>query len=340
MSGRFDRQTRLPDVGEAGAARIRDATVAVVGVGALGTVAAEILARSGVGTLVLMDGDVVELSNLQRQALFTTRHAEEGTPKVLAAAETLAAIAPDTRVVPHLCRLDGANAAQRLAGANVIADGLDNVETRLLLNEYAVREGVPYVYGGAVGHEGLVFPVLPGRGPCLQCLFPDPPRAGELPTCDTAGVFGPLTHLVGSLIAAHVLRIVLDDAPAVGLTRVGTNPPAAHTRPLGADHRDPSCAVCAERRFDRLSLARRETAAAVCGRNAVEVMPARDTAIDLPRLAERLGPAGAVRLRPALLRFCPSEGVEITVFADGRALVAGTSDGAAALALYARWIGA
>jgi len=177
---RFDRQERFAPLGPAGQARLERARVLVVGAGALGGVLAQNLVRAGVGTLVLADRDVVELTNLPRQVLFEDRHAAEATPKALAARETLARIGGPTVVEAHAVHVEASNLEQLAADADLILDGTDNLTTRYLINDFAVRSGVPWIYGGVVSSGGLVLAVRPGKSACLRCIFPDPPPPGTV----------------------------------------------------------------------------------------------------------------------------------------------------------------
>ena len=202
---RFARQLRFSGLGAAGQERLAAARVALVGCGALGGVLAQCMHRAGVGQLVLIDRDVVEASNLPRQVLFDESHAQLGTPKVEAAAESLARAGGPTELVLHACHLDAGNADELLGGAQLVLDGSDNMATRYLLNDWCVRSGLPWVYAGVVGAAGCVLPVLPGRGACLRCLWPEEPPTGSLPTCDSAGVVLPGVAAVASMAAGDNL---------------------------------------------------------------------------------------------------------------------------------------
>src|SRR5690606_6029507 len=188
---RYNRQVLLPEIGEAGQMRLREARVLVVGCGALGTVLAESLVRAGVGWLRIVDRDVVEASNLQRQTLFDESDAAVAVPKAAAAAERLRRINSQVTIDPLVLDLHGGNVESLLgegdARVHLILDGTDNIETRYLLNDVAAKHRIPWIYAACVGIEGRVMLLEPG-GPCLRCVFPNPPGPGELPTCDTAGV--------------------------------------------------------------------------------------------------------------------------------------------------------
>ncbi len=337
LAQRFDRQIRFAPLGREGQGNLVSARVLVVGCGALGGILAQTLFRAGVGELVLVDRDVVELSNLPRQVLFDERHVREGTPKARAARETLERSGGPTRVRAHVLHLDARNLELVAEDVDLILDGTDNLETRYLLNDFCVEQGLPWVYAGVVGSAGLVLPVLPGRSACLACLFPEPPPPGVLPTCDSAGVLLPAVGAVASFAAGLGLRLVarprLDFEPA--LLELDTW--NGEVRRLQAP-RDPDCRVCARREFVYLHRAGGE-AIALCGRNTVQI-PARGPRRMLSTVA-RLLPAGAseVQIHAELLRFA-FEGCRVSVFPDGRALVEGTGDVARASTLYERSVGA
>ena len=364
MDPRHSRQTRLPEVGEAGQARLAAATVAVVGCGALGTVAAENLCRAGVKRLILIDRDVVEPSNLQRQALFLHRDAAEVRPKAVAAADRLREIDPSCDPDPRPVDLVAANVETLLAGAAVVLDGTDNAATRYLLNDRCVRAGIPWVYGAAVGTEGRTMPVLPG-GPCLRCVFAEPPPPGSLATCDTSGVLMSATSVVANLQAASAVRILIEhqislEAAAAAADR-GVLPSRSAASAAASSERsarltaldvwsatfrcprrpqrDPDCPCCGRREFPFLD-APASDAATLCGRDAVQVRLAGP--LDLREVAAKLAAAGEVRATPFMVRFAPRDRprLRLSAFADGRLIVQGTADLAEARTVAARYVGA
>jgi molybdopterin/thiamine biosynthesis adenylyltransferase len=334
---RFERQARFAPLGEAGQARLAESRVLLVGCGALGGFLAQLLTRAGVGTLVIVDRDIVEESNLPRQVLFTDAHAAAGQAKVTAAAETLATIGGPTRVETHARHLDADLLPRVAEGAHLVLDGTDNLPTRYLMNDWSVREGVPWIYGAVVASGGLVMPVLPGVGPCLRCLFREPPPPGTLATCDTAGVLGPAVGAVASMQAGLALRLLAaPEGLAPGLVELDVW--SGDTRRLELA-RDPECPCCGARDFPWLERPSGTEAVSLCGRNTVEVRP-RGARPDLATIAARLTSSGVAtqRLGP-MLRFS-ADGQRVTLFPDGRALVEGTEDLGRALAVVDRWVGA
>jgi molybdopterin-synthase adenylyltransferase len=327
---RYSRQTLLPEIGAEGAARLAAAHVLVVGVGALGTRSAELLCRAGVGRLTLVDRDVVEWSNLQRQALFTESDARAAVPKVLAARKALAAINQSTTVDVHLAEFDAefvALSADWLGGVDVIVDGVDNFEARFLMNELAVREGIPYVYGGAVGMEGCCMPVIGGQGPCLCCAMAGQQVPGMQATCSLSGVLASTVTQVAALQFTETVKLLVGAAeaclPGMHFFNLWDN---LHLQlPVT---RDPECRVCGQREFRHLAGDRPLASRRLCGRQAIQLYRREVTAEFIDLQASR-APARVLRRSSAhLVLACAvdARAFEITFFRDGRVVVDGTDD--------------
>jgi molybdopterin-synthase adenylyltransferase len=337
---RYSRQALFPPIGAEGQARIRAARVLVMGCGGLGGESASLLARAGVGFLRIVDRDVVELSNLQRQALFDEEDARACLPKAVAAARRLARVNSDVEVEPVVVDIHAGNILGLLSGIDLVVDGFDNFEGRFLLNDACVREGLPWVYGACVGESGVSTLVVPGRTPCLRCIQPELPAAGAAPTCDTAGILGPAAHLVASIEAAQALRwLVTREAPDPAvLVSADVWTLRLHRAELPPRGSLPPCPCCVERRFEFLDAAA-SPAEALCGRDAVMVRSLAGSPPGFPEIAARLGPLGEVLVNAFVLRFrLPPH--ELTLFRDGRCTVKGTADTALARSLVARYFGA
>lgn len=334
-SDRYSRQTRFLPFGPEGQERLAQSTAAIAGCGALGTVQAALLARAGVGTLRLVDRDYVEQSNLQRQVLYTEQDALEGLPKAEAARRRLMEANSTIRIEAYVSDLNPEAAGDLLGGADAILDATDNFETRMLINDYAVREGIPWIYGAAVGSYGIAMPVLPNDSACLRCIYPEPP-AGAQPTCETAGVLGPVTSLIGSLQAMEALKILAGRAGAVRRKIFTADLWNGPVRETNMPPPDAECPACGQRRFEYLE-GRRRAPVSLCGRNAVQIHEL-SRPLNLRALAERLRTMCEVRANEFALRFRDGE-LEVTVFADGRAIVKGTTDVGVARGVYARFIG-
>jgi molybdopterin/thiamine biosynthesis adenylyltransferase len=337
MNPRYARQSVLSWVGPAGQDRIEASRVAVVGTGALGCASAALLARAGVSRLVLVDRDFVELSNLQRQILFTEEDAEARLPKAVAASKRLRAVRADLDVEALDADLDAELARRLFSECDLVLDGTDNFETRYLLNDAAVEAGKTWIYAGAVGMSGAVAVVRPGDGPCLRCLFPAAPKPGSAPTCETAGILGPVAAAAASIQAAEALKLLAGrpDLLAPGYLSFDL---LSGTFTRVSAGRDPGCPCCASRRFEFLQEEAGTRTHRVCGRDGIIILAPKGTRVDLPALAKRLEAVAPVFSNSYLLQ-TEWEGHPVTLYGDGRALVQRTDDPARARALYARYLG-
>jgi sulfur-carrier protein adenylyltransferase/sulfurtransferase len=240
---RYSRHLMLPEVGEVGQAKLLAAKVLLLGAGGLGSPTALYLAAAGVGTIGIVDDDVVDVTNLQRQVLHTT--AAVGRPKTESGAATLAALNPDVKVVRHDLRLDSSNVMDVLAPYDVIVDGCDNFTTKYLVNDAAVLSGKTNVFGSIYRFDGQASVFTPGKGPCYRCLFPEPTPAELAPSCDEAGVLGVLPGVIGLVQATEAIKAILGvGTPLVG--RLLTYDALAMTFKEYRVRRDPRCALCGD----------------------------------------------------------------------------------------------
>jgi adenylyltransferase/sulfurtransferase len=335
VDDRYSRQIRFQPLGEQGQLRLLASRVAIVGCGALGCFHAGALARAGVGRLRIIDRDYVERNNLQRQWLFEEADAEQALPKAVAAARRIAAINSGIAVEPEVADLTADNAADLLGDVDLILDGTDNFEARYLINDFAIRNGVPWIYGAAVGSYGLSMPVIPGQTACLACVYPEPP-GGTQPTCETAGVLNTITSIIAGLQASAAYQILAGQADAVARVITTVDVWTGSIRQVGLPERSPDCRACGRREFAYLDRSRR-VPISLCGRNAVQIHE-RTRPIDLDALRRTLEPIAPVRANEFALRFFPAP-YEMTVFPDGRAIIKGTTDTGIARGLYARYVG-
>lgn len=345
---RYHRQRILPDVGDEGQRRLLASHVLIVGVGALGSAVAETLCRAGVGRLTIVDRDIVEITNLQRQALYC--EADLGDAKAHAAAKRLAAINSAIQIDAIAVDYTQRNAERIADSADALIDGTDNFETRYLCNDLAVSSDRPFVYGGVVGSQAMQLTVIPGVTPCLRCVFEDPPPPGSTPTCDSAGVLGPAVQMVGALQSTAALKLLLGAAGAIDRRLFTADLWLNRYTRVDLGERKPDCPCCGQRVFDFLEGEAGAEVRSLCGRNSVQISPGDDAPVgrvDLNELAGRLAPFGAFEVRDRLLRGRFREeqsdagdgSIELTLFPDGRAIVSGTSKVDRARSIYAKYVG-
>jgi molybdopterin-synthase adenylyltransferase len=332
---RYSRQVLFAGIGEAGQARLRESSIAIVGSGATGSAAAATLVRAGVGRIRIIDRDYVEASNLQRQALFDEQDAAESIPKAIAAERKLRSFSSDVRAEGKVADLTPANVHELLADAQVVLDGTDNFETRYLINDYAVKNRVPWIYAAAVGSYGATMNVVPGETACLACIFPEPPR-GVLETCDTAGILGSVVQAVAAVQVTEAVKLLVGANSELRRTLLALDLWSNQRSEIAADRPRSDCRVCGKGEYRHLDGAVRAQVT-LCGRNSVQIHE-RQRAMDFEELSARLAPHGAVRHNEFVLKF-QREPLELTLFRDGRAIIKGTTDATVARSLYARYIG-
>jgi molybdopterin/thiamine biosynthesis adenylyltransferase len=332
---KYSRQVLFAGLGPEGQQRLRASAAVVIGCGALGSASANALARAGVGRLTVVDRDYVELSNLQRQMLFDERDAAEALPKAVAAERHLRRINSDVQVECRIADVTPGNIEELISGATVVLDGTDNFETRYLLNDAAVKLGVPWVYGAAVGSRGVTMPIVPGRTPCLACVFPELP-SGPTETCDTLGILNSATAAIAAIQAADALKIMAGAFDRLESRLLTIDVWENRVQVVRLGERRPECEVCGQRQFRYLAGQRRPQIT-MCGRNSVQIHE-HDRPLDLRALAARLGAIGPVQANEFVLRFSIAP-YEMTLFTNGRAIIKGTTDPAIARSLYARYIG-
>lgn len=348
---RYNRQVLLPFIGEERQQKILNSTAVVIGCGALGTVIANVLARAGVGHLKICDRDFVEESNLQRQVLFDMKDVAENMPKAAAAERKLREINPTIQIEGIVTDVNPANVEELIKGATVVVDGADNFETRFVLNDACVKHNIPWVYGAAVGSTGLTMTILPGKTPCIRCLFETAPPPGMTPTCDTAGVLGSVTGLIGNYEASEALKICAGHFDQINtrLYSIDLWTSEMHQFKIAKAREVADCPTCKRRNFEFLEGQGASTTTGLCGRNAVQINPRNGSKLDLGAMAKSLGGTSGVTnisVNKFLLKFNapggdkPEEGLEITVFADARAIIKGTKQVPVARTAYAKYVGA
>ncbi|HXY13751.1 MAG TPA: ThiF family adenylyltransferase [Terriglobales bacterium] len=332
---RYSRQILFRGIGADGQKRLSGARVAIVGCGATGSALASLLARSGVGKIRIIDRDYVEASNLQRQTLFDESDAAESLPKAVAAGRKIAAFNSEILIEPQVADLTPENISSLLADVSLILDGTDNFETRYLVNDYAVKNSLPWIYTAAVGSYGVTMNILPNQTACLTCMFPEPP-GGILETCDTAGILNSAVNLAASIAATEALKFLVGATSELRRTLLSFDVWQNQRAEITADKPRRGCRTCGEHDFAHLA-GEGCPHITLCGRNSVQIHE-RHRPIDLAQVSERLKSHGTVKHNDFVLKFW-REPYEMTLFPDGRAIIKGTTDTAVARSLYARYIG-
>jgi molybdopterin-synthase adenylyltransferase len=334
---RYCRQSLLPEIGAEGQRRLSGSRAVIVGLGAMGSSVATTLVRAGVGEVVLIDRDLVELHNLQRQILYSEDDLNRA--KAVAAAEILQKVNSSVKIEAQTKDLNVTNAEKLLTGADIILDGTDNLQTRFLINDVCVKHHIPWIYAGAVGTGGMVMPILPGRTPCFRCLVPELPGPGMLQTCDIAGILNTVPTFIASIECTLAFQILTGRFGADDETTYLVHADLwRHTFDRMVVGRRADCPCCGKGRMDFLDATSREMITSLCGRDAIQITPAATMEISLEELEARLSRLGDVQGTRYMLIF-RSGTEEITIFRDGRAIIQGTRDEAKARSIYARYIG-
>jgi len=334
---RYSRQVLFSGIGAEGQQRLANAHVAVVGCGAIGTCVASLLARAGVGKLLILDRDYVEPSNLQRQSLFDEADAAESLPKAVAAKRKIAAFNSEIDVQAQVADLTPQNIAALLGqpDLDLILDATDNFETRYLVNDFAVQQGKPWIYAAAVAAYAVTMNIIPGENACLSCIFPAPPQ-GTVETCDTAGILNSAVNLVGSIQASEAVKFLVGARDKLRRTVLSIDLWSNDRAEVAADRPRAGCQTCDLHDFVHLS-GKTRPQITLCGRNSVQIHE-RHRPIDFAEMTGRLQPHGTVKHNDFVLKFW-RDPYELTLFPDGRAIIKGTNDTAVARSLYARFIG-
>jgi len=335
LNERYSRQELFPGIGPGGQQKLAASRVAIVGCGATGSALASLLARAGVGSLRIVDRDYVEPSNLQRQSLFDEKDAAESLPKAIAAARQIISFNSEIVVEPKVADLTPSNIEELLSGAQLILDGTDNFETRYLLNDFAVKNAIPWIYTAAVGSYGVTLNILPGRTACLACIFPDAP-GGAVETCETSGILNSAVNLASSVAATEALKLLVGATDRLRTTLLSFDVWRNDRAEISAARPRAACRACGERNFVHLAGEGRPHIT-LCGRNSVQIHE-RQRPLDFDEMSDRLRPLGRVRHNDFVLKFW-HEPYEMTLFPDGRAIIKGTTDTAVARSLYARYVG-
>ncbi|MEW9124350.1 MAG: ThiF family adenylyltransferase [Thermotaleaceae bacterium] len=333
---RYAKQILFQEIGREGQEKLLASKVVIIGCGALGTVIANNLTRSGVGYIKIVDRDYIELSNLQRQILFDEEDIEKNLPKAVAAQEKLKKINSSIVIESVIADVNARNIEGICKGMDLILDATDNFNIRFLINDISVKLNIPWIYGGAISSTGMTHTIIPGETPCFRCMMPDIPPAGAVDTCDLVGVLNSTVNVIASLQSVEAIKLLIgkktDLIKGVRYIDIWHNDFEVFEK-----RRRKDCPTCQEYHFEYLEN-RTEDAVYLCGQDSIQINPINNK-ISTESILQKLEAAGVkVQKNAFFLRFKVEE-VQVTLFYDGRAILKNTSDIAHAKSLYARYIG-
>ena len=335
MSGRYARQTLFPGIGEEGQKKLGNSTVVIIGCGALGTTVATALVRAGVGRIRIIDRDFIEDHNLQRQILFDENDIKKQLPKAIAAQRHLQKVNSTVEIEGLVADVNHTNIEKLVQGASLVLDGLDNLETRFLINDVSLKQKIPWIYGSAISSYGMSMNIIPGQTACLRCLYPKIPGPGKLLTCDTAGIINTIPFIIGSFQATEALKLLVGKKEANSeLIFIDAWERTFESYKINPA---PNCPACSGK-YEFLEGNFSSKTTLLCGQNAVQLINPGTEKVSFGELKERLKKVGEVSGNEFILRFAV-DSHEMVIFSDGRAIIKNTTDETQARALYAKYIG-
>jgi len=335
MIDRYSRQVLSRGIGEEGQRKLGSSSVVIIGCGAMGTVIATSLVRAGVGKVRIIDRDFIEYHNLQRQVLFDEEDIKAGLPKAIAAERHLKKVNSSIEIEGIVADINYTNIENLITGADVILDGLDNLETRFLINDVSLKHNIPWVYGGAISSSGMTMTIIPHETPCFRCVSASPTGGGLVLTCDTAGVISPAPFIIGSLQSAEAIKILVG-SDSINRDLILINVWEDKFSRFNIRRR-PDCLTC-QGKYEFLEAKFGTKTTSLCGQNAVQVLNPQVGQVSFETLATHLKPIGEVSYNEFMLRF-RVDNHELVIFPDGRAIVKNTNDESLARGLYAKYIG-
>jgi adenylyltransferase/sulfurtransferase len=337
---RYSRQIILKNISKMGQEQLSKSEITIVGLGALGSAIANNLVRAGIGTVRLVDRDVVELDNLHRQLLYSEEML--GEPKAMAAASILGQINPDVELIPIVKDVNFSTIDLIISDSDLILDGTDNLETRFLINDFSIKKKVPWIYGGVVGTQGMTMNILTPvdhSRPCFRCLVPELPGAGSLPTCDTFGILNTIPIIIGSIQSTEAVKYLLNSND-INKKLIFYDVWLNEFRQLEIP-KNSSCKCCSQHDFEYLNIKKRTIVTSLCGRDSVQITPIKVSNAGETYLKEqkkKLSTVGTVKSTKYTLEL-NIQNYKFTLFSDGRVLIKGTNDDIVAKSLYAKYIG-
>lgn len=336
LRDRYSRQTIFPKIGETGQARLLQSRAVIIGCGALGCNIANLLARAGVGNIRIIDRDFIEYHNLQRQVLFNEDDIKAGLPKAIAAERHLRKINSTIEVKGIIADVNFANIDALCRDADIILDGLDNFDTRFLLNDFALKYRIPWVYGGAIAANGMTMNVIPGRTPCFRCVSSLSTATGNTLTCETAGVVGSVPAIVGAIQATEAIKILLG-SPEINRDLIMIDVWTDTFDRIEIQKRK-GCPAC-NGKYEYLAKKFTLKVTSLCGQSrSMQVVNTTSGPLLLSKLADQLTGVSNISRGRYMLRF-KAEDYQFAVFPDGRVIIKNTLDETQAKELYEKYIG-
>lgn len=333
---RYSRQILFQGIGSLGQSRLQSSSAVIVGCGALGSVIADRMVRSGVGRIRIIDRDFVETSNLQRQLLFDEEDAVKKLPKAVSAVMKLEKINSEIQTEAVVDDVNHMNVEELLKGFDLILDASDNMEIRFLINDYCVYRDVPWIYGGAVGSTGMTHTIIPGKTACLRCFTNEIPAPGTTLTCEHIGVLNAITAVIGAIQSSEALRI-LSGNPGLDNRLVFFDVWERRFSDFKLEI-NPLCPACGKREFEFLQGNHSADIITLCGRNSIQISPVTEVKMDLTLLNEKLSRSGRTKYNGFFLSFYV-EGYELAIFPDSRIIIKGTVSESTARNLVSKYIG-
>lgn len=339
MDHRFIKQERFQPIGVEGQRRLRESTVAIIGCGALGSSAADTLARAGVGTLLLVDRDYVEVSNLHRQPLYTEQDAIQMIPKVEAARKRLQQVNSHVCIETIIDQADGEIIESLVRRSDIIVDGTDNFETRLIINDACIKHHVPWIYGACMGGTSVIKSFHSDESACFRCLLPTLPATNE--TCDSFGVIAPAVQITSAYQCAEVLKWLSGNRDAMIKELVRVDVWANEQNQFGIEKmKRPDCPACGKNRtYPALQRSTQIRSAILCGRDTVQLIPAAGRTLTLDDVEKTAVRHGLSSKRTPYFVQMEYNGYRLIMFANGRLLFHGLNDVNKANTMYHQLFG-
>lgn len=327
---RYSRHTVLSEIGEEGQKKLSESTVAIVGLGGLGSIMADALVRCGVGKVKIVDRDFVEISNLQRQTLYDED--DIGVPKTEVAEKRLKNINSEIEIISKSANIGPGNIEEYIRGTDIVLDGTDNLKTRYVINDACVKHDIPWIYSAVLRTYGMTMNIIPGETPCLRCMIPDKADEGTLETCATAGILFSLPRTMANIASTEAVKYLVRSGMRKGLLTVDL---WRDEYEITEVQRNEDCTCCGNGVYDFLNMDEDEYTE-LCGTETVQVLPKGDIEIDLDKIISRY--ERAEKIGESMIKI-PLEKYELNLFKDGRMIVKGTKDVDKAESLYSEYVG-